>query len=111
MVCLPGELRLAPHAPSPGWKALLLLLLLKLLLLLLVRRHNQELEQNSANMQQQNLQLEQEAQALALRLDAVMQDRFKPSTSGFDADTPIDKTLNFLQSCIAVSAPLLQIVP
>ena len=25
---LPGELRLAPHAPSPGWHALLLLLLL-----------------------------------------------------------------------------------
>ena len=25
---LPGELRLAPHAPSPGWKAFLLLLLL-----------------------------------------------------------------------------------
>ena len=62
-------------------------------------------------MQQQNLQLEQEAQALALRLDAVMQDRFKPSTSGFDADTPIDKTLNFLQSCIAVSAPLAQGLP
>ena len=27
---LPGELRLAPHAPSPGWKAFLLLLLLTL---------------------------------------------------------------------------------
>lgn len=54
-------------------------------------------------MHQQNLQLEQEAQALAQRLDAVMQDKFKRINSGFDADTPIDKTLNFLQAFIAVS--------
>lgn len=66
-------------------------------------RHNQELEQDSVSMQQQNLQLEQEAQALAQRLDAVMQDKFQPSTVSFDADTPIDKTLNFLQTFIAVS--------
>ena len=59
-------------------------------------------------MHQQNLQLEQEAQALAQRLDAVMQDKFTPRASGFDADTPIDKTLNFLQAFIAVSPfPLL----
>ena len=70
---------------------------------MLPHRHNQELEQSSANMHQQNLQLEQEAQALAQRLDAVMQDKFKRINSGFDADTPIDKTLNFLQAFIAVS--------
>ena len=35
-ISLPGELRLAPHAPSLGWHALLLLLLLLLFLLLLL---------------------------------------------------------------------------
>ena len=69
----------------------------------LVCRHNQELEQDSADMQQEKARLKSEAEALAQRLDAVMHDKFKHQTSGFDADTPIDKTLNFLHSFIAVS--------
>ena len=50
-------------------------------------RHNQELEQ-------EQFRLEQEAEGLAQRLDA---------GSNFDADTPIDKTLTFLQSIVKVS--------
>ena len=46
-------------------------------------------------------QLQLEADSLAQRLEAVMHDKFQPR-AGFDADTPIDKTLNFLQSCIGV---------
>ena len=56
-------------------------------------RHNQELEQ-------EQFQLEQEAEDLAQRLNAVLQDKF--AGSSFDADTPIDKTLTFLQTIVKV---------
>lgn len=65
-------------------------------------RHNQELEQDSVAMHEEQRKLEREARSLALRLDAVLKDKFTPRTS-FDADTPIDKTLKFLQKVIAVS--------
>lgn len=48
----------------------------------------------------QNSQLEEEALALAERLQSLLQDKFQPSS--FDADTPIDKALTFLQSYIQV---------
>ena len=47
-------------------------------------------------MDQEKAKLQQEADSLAQRLEAVLNDKFEPRTS-FDADTPIDKTLNFLQ--------------
>lgn len=40
---------------------------------------------------------------MAEQLHAVVQDKFQPVKSQFDADTPIDKALSFLQSCIKVS--------
>lgn len=52
-------------------------------------------------MDQEKAKLQQEADSLAQRLEAVLHDKFEPRTS-FDADTPIDKTLNFLQSIIQV---------
>ena len=61
------------------------------------------MEQDSAALHEEQRKLEREAQSLALRLDAVLKDKFTPRSS-FDADTPIDKTLNFLQEVIAVSA-------
>ena len=64
-------------------------------------RHNQELEEDSATMCEEKARLQQEADSLAQRLEAVMHDKFKPRAA-FDADTPIDKTLNFLQAFIAV---------
>ena len=68
-----------------------------------MHRQNQSLEQDSAAMHQDRLRLEHEAEVLAQRLDAVMHDKFERQSSGFDADTPIDKTLNFLHTFIAVS--------
>jgi len=65
-------------------------------------RHNQELEEDSAAMQQERLQLQQQAESLAQRLEAVLSDKFVTRTA-FDADTPIDKTLAFLQDVIKVS--------
>ena len=62
------------------------------------------MEQDSVALQQDKQRLESEAAELAQRLDAVMQDKFAHQSSSFDADTPIDKTLNFLQSFIAVSS-------
>ena len=66
-------------------------------------RKNQEMEQDSATLQQDKERLETEAAELAKRLDAVMRDKFVHQPSGFDADTPIDKTLNLLHGIIAVS--------
>ena len=71
-------------------------------LLCLNDRHNQELEQDALAMDQEKAKLQQEADSLAQRLEAVLNDKFEPRTS-FDADTPIDKTLNFLQSIIQVN--------
>ncbi len=65
-------------------------------------RHNQELEEDSAAMEQERLQLQQQAESLAKRLEAVLSDKFVARTA-FDADTPIDKTLAFLQDVIKVS--------
>ncbi len=65
-------------------------------------RHNQELEEDSAAMEQERLQLQQQAESLAQRLEAVLSDKFVARTA-FDADTPIDKTLAFLQDVIKVS--------
>ncbi|DBA80660.1 TPA: hypothetical protein ACH3X1_007904 [Trebouxia sp. C0004] len=73
-----------------------------------LQKQNQALEQDSADLHQDRVRLELEAQALAQRLDAVMHDKFGPQSSGFDADTPIDKTLNFLHAFIAGERPLVQ---
>lgn len=70
-------------------------------ILLCQYRHNQELEQDAVVTNEEKRQLQLEADSLAQRLEAVMHDKFQPR-AGFDADTPIDKTLNFLQSCIGV---------
>lgn len=56
-------------------------------------------------MDQEKAKLQQEADSLAQRLEAVLNDKFEPRTS-FDADTPIDKTLNFLQAIISVGLAL-----
>ncbi len=65
------------------------------------RRYNQELEEDSVVLQQERLQLQQQAANLAQRLEAVLFDKFIPRAA-FDADTPIDKTLAFLQDIIMV---------
>ena len=67
-------------------------------------RYNQELEEDTAAMEQERLQLQQQATSLAERLDAVLSDKFVPRTDVFDSDMPIDKTLAFLQSMIEVIA-------
>ena len=53
-------------------------------------------------MEQERAQLQQQAESLAQRLEQVLSDKFVP-TEAFDADTPIDKTLAFLQEIIKVS--------
>ena len=60
------------------------------------------MEQDSAALQQDKQRLESQAAELAQRLDAIMHDKFEHQSAGFDADTPIDKTLNLLHSIIAV---------
>lgn len=66
-----------------------------------MHRYNQELEEDSAAMQQERLQLQQQAESLAERLEAVLSNKFMSRTA-FDADTPIDKTLALLQELIKV---------
>ncbi len=66
-------------------------------------RHNEELEQGSVAMQAEARKLQREANSLARRLEAFMDDKLKDRTS-FDAATPIDKTLDYLQNVIMVSA-------
>ena len=66
-----------------------------------LHRYNQELEEDSAAMQQERLQLQQQAESLAERLEAVLSNKFMSRTA-FDADTPIDKTLALLQELIKV---------
>ena len=56
-------------------------------------------------MEQERIQLQQQAECLAERLDAVLADKFVPTADVFDSDTPIDKTLAFLQQVIKVSEP------
>lgn len=50
-------------------------------------------------MQMEKRELQRQADSLVNRLEAVLQDKFQ---SSFDADTPIDKTLSFLQGIIRV---------
>ncbi|DBB02619.1 TPA: putative 3',5'-cyclic phosphodiesterase pde-3 [Trebouxia sp. C0006] len=64
-----------------------------------LQRHNEELEQDSVAMQAEARKLQREANSLARRLEAVMHDKLKDRTS-FDAATPIDKTLEYLQNAI-----------
>lgn len=68
----------------------------------MVCRHNQELEQDALATQQEKAKLQQEADSLAQQLEAVLLDKFATSGTRFDADTPIDKTMKFLQSIIMV---------
>ena len=35
-VCVPGELRLAPHAPSPGWKHLIIIFIIIIIIVITV---------------------------------------------------------------------------
>ena len=67
-------------------------------------RHNQELEQDALATEQEKAKLQQEADSLAQQLEAVLLDKFATSGTSFDADTPIDKTMKFLQSIIMVSS-------
>ena len=66
-------------------------------------RQNQELEQNSHSMHEQQVRLQQEAECLAQRLKVILHDKFQSHHSEFDSDTPIDKTITFLQAVIGVS--------
>lgn len=57
-------------------------------------------------MEQERVQLQHQAACLAEQLDAVLADKFVPRPDVFDSDTPIDKTLAFLQQVIKVSVLL-----
>ncbi len=65
-------------------------------------RQNQELEQDSFALHEQQLRLQEEAQSLTQRLEVILHDKFQHRKHGFDSDTPIDKTLTFLQGVIGV---------
>lgn len=67
-------------------------------------RQNQELEQYSASMLEDKLRLQEQADSLSQRLEAVLHDKFQRKS--FDSDTPIDKTLAYLQSVIQVCCAL-----
>ena len=76
-------------------------------------RENQDLEQNKIQMERQTAAIQREKDALqqatldlAQRLEAVIHDKFMPK-SHINADTPIDKTLNFLHAFVAVSFAML----
>ena len=53
-------------------------------------------------MHEEAARLQNEASALADRLQAVLHDKFRPLHNNFDAETPIDKALNFLSQVILV---------
>ena len=58
-------------------------------------------------MLEEKTKLQNQADTLSERLEAMLHDKFPPRSGiNFDADTPIDKTLNMLQSIIAVSSSL-----
>ena len=63
-------------------------------------RQNQELERYSASVVEDKVRLQEQADSLSQRLEAVLHDKFERKS--FDADTPIDKTLASLQSVIQV---------
>ncbi len=54
-------------------------------------------------MLEDKLRLQEQADSLSQRLEAVLHDKFVRKT--FDADTPIDKTLAYLHSVIRVWQP------
>ncbi len=83
---------------------LYLLLLLLLLLLKLLCRQKEDLEQVSVVMQEEKLKLQEEAEKLAQQLQAVLNDKFVRRNT-FDAETPIEKTLGYLETIISVSLP------
>ncbi|KAL3135615.1 hypothetical protein ABBQ38_006096 [Trebouxia sp. C0009 RCD-2024] len=70
-------------------------------------RQNEDLEQESLAMQGEKDRLQEEAEKLAQRLQAVLKEKFLERGS-FDAETPIDKTLAYLQSIISGNIPSLQ---
>ena len=53
-------------------------------------------------MQEDKARLQQEAEKLAQRLQAVLSEK-SARRGTFDAETPIDKTLSYLQNIISVS--------
>jgi len=74
------------------------------LLLLPLCRQKENLEQVSVVMQEEKLKLQEEAEKLAQQLQAVLNDKFVRRNT-FDAETPIDKTLKYLETIISVSLP------
>lgn len=65
-------------------------------------RHNQKLEQDTIAILEEKLQLQRQAESLVHRLDVVLHNKFESTKMAFDADTPIDKTLSYLQGIIKV---------
>ena len=65
-------------------------------------RHNQKLEQDTIAILEEKLQLQRQAESLVHRLDVVLHNKFESTKLAFDADTPIDKTLSYLQGIIKV---------
>ena len=63
-------------------------------------RQNQELERYSASVVEDKVRLQEQADSLSQRLEAVLHDKFERKS--FDADTPIDTPLADLQSVIQV---------
>ena len=57
-------------------------------------------------MHEQQLRLQQEAEGLAQRLEVILHGNFQSHQTEFDSDTPIDKTITFLQAVIAVTPVL-----
>ncbi|DBA66901.1 TPA: hypothetical protein ACH3X2_002024 [Trebouxia sp. C0005] len=72
-----------------------------------LQRQKEDLEQVSVTMQEEKLRLQQEAEKLAQQLQAVLNDKFVRRNT-FDAETPIDKTLGYLETIISGSTPPLQ---
>lgn len=62
------------------------------------------MEEDSFTMHEEATRLQNEASVLAERLQAVLHDKFRPLHHNFDAETPIDKALNFLSHVISVQA-------
>ncbi|DBA83083.1 TPA: hypothetical protein ACH3X2_006613 [Trebouxia sp. C0005] len=71
-----------------------------------LQRQNQELERYSAAMLEDKLRLQEQADSLSQRLEAVLHEKYERTT--FDADTPIDKTLAYLESVIQGRCPPVQ---
>ncbi|DBB11697.1 TPA: putative 3',5'-cyclic phosphodiesterase pde-3 [Trebouxia sp. C0006] len=69
-----------------------------------LQRQNQLLEEASVSMQQEQDRLQHQASSLADQLQAVLQEKRHWRRLSFDAETPVDKTLNYLQSVICGQA-------